>query len=426
MNNINWAHFDCKDVNVIEYNEIVKGLIERGITRIFQSPGARTITGVDKVRNHFFISKKGLKGKQFRDATNQIILYVADSEKGYKKYCCLCTEESTPEETGFKGWQFINEKFREEFGIRLDTAFTNKQKFSEIYWKVKKCVCSPINFVTQKNFLRDIKLHNCYKADESSSYPAKLLGKLPTFYGCKVLPGRIEPSEEFPFAFYVNSGHMKIFNELDTRNFDNEFYLAFRDEKASWKHFDNLPDNEEETVLCRASEFNLESMLQKIYAGRKEHPEYKQFMNMCIGYFHNTHPQVGPQCSHLASVVMARCVKSMSERAKKIKKEGNEVILINTDSIAWIGNPSEIVDKQKKLGAFVSEHEGCEMIVCGVKKYQIHDLNTNEVKTVCSGLAKKISRTLEFGGILDVNIKECFYKLTEEGFLEKFEIISEN
>ena len=418
MNNINWSYYKSEYISIEDYNNLIDSLNERGITRI-STNGKRVVTGVDIVRNHYFISDANVAGA----AKNQVMLYIADSESGYKKYCVPVLNADFQKvlknnRYGYYGYRFINNKFRDHFGITFETACSGKQ-YKDIFWKIKKCVVSPINFATPNLSFRNTILKNCYKSDESSSYPAKLLGKLPTLHGFKNMPGRVEPNKEYPFAFYVNSGHIKILNELDSREFNNRFYPSYNDIKSSWKHDDLINEEDDETILCRALDYNMYPVINEIYEGRKEHPEYKQYMNMCIGFFHTTQPTVGPICSHIAAVVLARCVKQMIERAEYISEEGNVVLLINTDSIAWIGNQSKLTEKYKKIGAFVAEYEDGQVVICGVKKYQICDKNGERLKTICSGLATETSENLKFGDIVKVDVEEGFFALDKQGKLQK-------
>lgn len=418
MNNINWSFYKSEYLNIDEYNALIEDLNNRGITRI-STNGKRVITGVDILRNHYFISDATV----FGSAKNQVMLYIADSERGYKKYCVPmlnseCTKLLRGNNYGYYGYRFINDKFREHFGITFETACSGKQ-YKDTFWKIKNCVCSPINFVTTNSSLKNIVLKNCFKSDESSSYPAKLLGKLPTLHGHKIEPGRVEPTKEFPFAFYVNSGHLKIWNELDSREFNNRFYPSYNDPKSSWRHDDDIKEEDDETILCRELNYNMKPVIQEIYDGRKEHPEYKMYMNMCIGFFHTTQPTLGPICSHIASVVLSRCVKQMIERAERISEEGNIVLLINTDAIAWIGKQSNISEKIKNIGAFIPEYENGKIVICGVKKYQICNEDESNLKTVCSGLPLETSENMKFGDIVNCDIEEGYYALDKQGKLHK-------
>ena len=415
MNNINWKTIDSDFLTVDEFNAKIVELQAKGLTRTY-TDGKREITGINKLRGHYFLSDANIPGS----AKNQVMLYALDPDNGFVKYCAnfMPGEEVKEKRYGYYGYKFINEQFREHYGIRMETAYSGKQ-FKDLFYKIKKCVCSPINYITPKNQLHNVALGCCFKSDESSSYPAKLAKSLPTLHGAITVPGRAEPNEQYPFAYYTKSHHMKIYNELDTRDFNNDFYPSYNDEKSSWKHFDDISADEDETILCKACEYNMRPVIEKIYAGRKAHPEYKDYMNMCIGYFHTTQPTTGPICSHIAAVVLARCIRSMIDRATIIQNEGNSVLLINTDAVCWMGKQSSISVPQnkKELGAFVVEHEDCQMIICGVKKYQIYD--NGILKTVCSGLKEHKNILKKFGDIINYKIEQSYYVIGEDGSLIK-------
>lgn len=416
MNNINWKFIDSEFLTEEQFNNKIEELKSKGLTRIYTN-GKKVITGVPKLRNHYFLSDPEVPG----NPKNQVILYALDPDLGFVKYCAnfKSDEEAMKyKRYGYYGYKFINDKFKEYYGLRMETVYSGKQ-FKELFYKIKKCVCSPINYITTQKQLHNIALGSCYKSDESSSYPAKLAKSLPTLHGAITIQGRVEPNEQYPFAYYTKSHHMKIYNELDTRDFNNDFYPSYNDPESSWKHFDDICADEEETILCKACDYDMRPVIEEIYAGRKAHPEYKDYMNMCIGYFHTTQPTTGPICSHIAAVVLARCIRSMIDRATIIQNEGNSVLLINTDAVCWMGKQSSISVPQdkKELGAFVVEHESCEMIICGVKKYQIHD--NGYVKTVCSGLKDHKNILKNFGDILKYKIEQAYYIIDESGKLIK-------
>ena len=108
----------------------------------------------------------------------------------------------------------------------------------------------------------------------------------------------------------------------------------------------------------------------------------------------------------------------MLERCKILEKEGNTVVLINTDSIIWKGKQSSISEYKKYFGSFTAEYEDTRVALLSVKAYQVEGPN-GTVLTRHSGLDKSISRNLKFGEIFDFkNEAPTVLFFDEEGFVE--------
>ena len=167
----------------------------------------------------------------------------------------------------------------------------------------------------------------------------------------------------------LNSHHVKIYNELFTKDFGkSRYYTPYHDPETKWKPNDSIKPEDEITVLCKKSNYDMSDIFTEIYNMRKEKPELKLYMNACIGYFHrNNNPVLSP----IAAVVLARCAHEMLERCKKQKKEGNTVVLINTDSIIWKGKQSKISEYKKYFGSFTAEYEDTRVAILSVKAYQV-------------------------------------------------------
>ena len=170
MNNINWQFIDSVFLTVEQYNSLIDKLRNKGLTRI-PTNGKRLITGINKLRGHYFLSNPNI----FGSAKNQLMLYVADPDDGYGVYCVptfkeksmygkmelQSTDEISERKYGYAAYEFINQEFKKDFGVRLDSIYSNKQNFKELYWKIKKCVFSPINYITNKELLK-LKIYRHY------------------------------------------------------------------------------------------------------------------------------------------------------------------------------------------------------------------------------------------------------------------------
>lgn len=362
----------------------------------------------------FMFFYKGYQVKRTKTDV-EIIYWNKDKFRRVK----FSTSKAYPEDTGNNGltgqdaYEYINKEY-------LKSKKNKKSLFSDIsgkkyktqYNAIKKCVPAAINYA---DYLKKNKqVDRVYKADVSSAYPTAACGSIPTLHGCKTVKGRVAPTEEFPFAFYIHSHHLAIYNELDTKKFKKYsiYYPQYKNpaEESSWHPIDNIKDEDEETILCKDSGISLKSIFEELYTNRKEHSEFKFIMNAFIG---RCQLNSDPFMSHLSAVVLARCVNNMLNRCKILESENSRPIFISTDSIAWRGYPSSCAVFDKYLGSFTYEAYDTKFFLRGLKAYQYYDLNGN-VAGVCGHISKSDIRRTIFGAIPEVAASE-FYVIEESG-----------
>ena len=323
---------------------------------------------------------------------------------------------NTTSGAGHKGYAYINTEFKDKFNKSILKAFSG-YKFEPVYRAIKKCVITQVDYCLR--LFKEKIVEHCYKSDVSSAYPWQLTKSLPTLHGYKEIKGFAEPDEEYPFAFYLKSHHVKIFNELYTKDFGNSrYYTPYHDPTTKWTPDDSVKPEDEITILCKKSEYDMTDIFTEIYNLRNEKPELKLYMNACIGYFHRND---NPILSHIAAVVLARCANEMLKRCEILESEGNTVILINTDSIIWKGKQSSISEHKKYFGSFTAEYEDTRVAILSVKAYQVENPDGTAL-TRHSGLDKSVSRNLKFGEIFDYKNLEApttaFFD--EDGSVEYF------
>lgn len=380
-----------------------------------------------------FIKKKGLTKANFNltrslmyfhkkyqvrktESSVEIIYCIGGTFKRYKwsKYKAYPEEIDNHGMTGQTSYEYINNEY-------IKTKRNNKSLFSDIsgkkykeqYTAIKKCVPAAINYA--RNEIKGKVVEKVYKADVSSAYPAAACGSIPTLHNCKVISGRVEPNEEYPFAFYTKSHHLKIYNELDTRSFKKSlYYPQYKNpaEESSWHPIDNIKPEDEETILCKDSGISLKNIFDTMYSERKEHSEFKFIMNAFIGrcQFNND-----PFMSHFSAVVLARTINNMIKRCEILRKEKSYPLFISTDSIAWMGNPSSCATNDKYLGSFTYEAYNSKFFLRGLKAYQYYDMN-GKVSGVCGHIAKDDKRRKIFGAIPEVAAEE-YYFVEDDGYI---------
>lgn len=375
--NVNWLTVKPQMMTAEEINAF---LDKTGIEMTKPDKGCKLITSGTKLRNRFFRSGDTIMGYH--------------SSCGYFKLSRSANEE---EDVGaFAAWEAIQQAFQEIYGISLEKAF-KPRNHHEYYTSIKQCVPSPINWANRvwgSKILKNVK-----KADVSSAYPAELSKRVPTWENCKTMDGVIEPSKEYPFAFYDNR-HIKVLEEdgtiISTYELANsQYYMTSKTKKCGDKEIDKfLSTPATKTILCKASKYSFEPIMKKFYDNRKEFPEYKQFMNLAIGMFHRNK---SPQYSNIAAVVLLRCSLNMVKRIDYLKSHKCIPLLVNTDSISWLGDDVSLTSNIKYMGAFYLEYNDCEMYIVSPKCYQVRF--NNETKTYWAGKKGLADMNVPFGGI---------------------------
>lgn len=280
--------------------------------------------------------------------------------------------------TGKRAYDILDDHFKEEYGddISLFTAFSG-MKYKNEYTIIKDCIPKPVCSMEKKAYGKIFD--GCYKIDISSAYPNEASKALPTFHDFKHVQGRVIPNEEYPFAFYLKSHHMSIYKEFSTWEWtlSKKFYTLY-DEM-----FSDVDEEEDETILCKASEYQLGDIFRDLYVKKQMgDPDAKLAMNAAIGWFQK---KTCPRLSHLSAVIIGRCCDRIIKMAKHIESEMNRVLIIMTDAILWKGKLIENIPSQKTLGAFTYEYRNVSFYGLGPKSYQIRDQFGNVI-TKYSGM----------------------------------------
>lgn len=353
--------------------------------------------GSGTIMNIYLIEKHPKKDKKGRSIGNDY-----EPKRYYIRITAPNTESST---SGGEVIKEIQKRFKKRYGKTLKEAFG----YSTI---TKNCIPKPLNETTKNHQVSPEVLYPFYKIDASSAYAFEASKALPTMEGSKIVEGYAKPTADFPFAFYLEEGTLAIYNELDTHPAE----IAKR------------------TLLCPASPYSLAPIFEEIYEEKEGTTDaemkqyYKDLMNFFVGMLHYVprytkadkkagripaglkvrdpvipsdprYDATCPRFAALASVIKARCNERMLNLRDEIESvRGNEVWLINTDAVGWVGNDMpHLYTTEKKLGNLIIEHKDAEAIVLGSKKYQIRDAKGTETKW--AGVPIESTRDMEFGEI---------------------------
>ena len=325
--------------------------------------------------------------------------------------------EAEEDKTGMYYYQTLEDKFNECNGTKtcaFESIFSGR-KYKWEYTSIKKLVPTQISFINpffvHKKLGSKYNTKPVFKADVSSAFPTQIMKDLPTLHNCIRVGGRVEPSEDFPFAFYIKSKHIKTYDGYYSHELDSVYYTKY------YKCDDSVSAEDDETILCPKMSNKYHEALMKAfqycYDHRKEDADNKMIMNATIGYFHRNN---NPALSMIAAIVILRCNVDMIRRCKQLTSEGNKVLFIATDSIAWMGKLSSVATDEKHLGTFTYEGKDIEFLGLSPKAYQWVDNNGN-CTTKYSGMKKKESAKLKFGELCNVYVGDddkTYYQYDEE------------
>ena len=274
---------------------------------------------------------------------------------------------------GSSSIKYVNDKFKERTGESIRKAFgivDPKEDFkgfqySPIIWTDKRCL--------------GMNLKNIYKADVSSAYPYNLSKSLPDAHTAVRVPGRVEPTPEYPFAFYIYSNQLAIYNEFDTADYKDHFlnnafnnYEQWEDGYTNRLHYQET--DRELTILMKASQYTLKPEMEELYAGKALDESCKQTMVAFIGALSSLNPLCNNNNTmrHISSIVYARHIIRMMRLYDIIKSQGGVVESIATDSIIWASKKDiKVYSEEKYLGSFYLEYRNARARIARQGVYAI-------------------------------------------------------
>lgn len=253
----------------------------------------------------------------------------------------------------------LQKEFKEKNGLTLRKAFG--------YVGEEYKTCIPKSFVYMNMKLQRKIMHCVSSIDGCSQYPSSLCGDLPDSHDCQFYTGTVKPNAEYPFAFYLKSGHIAQYQAFDSHNWKNNYYYNYLFD--FYKFNGRIEPEDDETVLMAKSQFRFDDLMQKYYDQRKDNPEAKMILNSTIGYFHTKNYKEF-QLAHLAAVCIARSNQKMLDKIVEIGID--KIIQIVVDGIMYIGDQKFGQDK-KQFGKFYQEYLGCSCYIRGMNAYIIKD-----------------------------------------------------
>lgn len=300
---------------------------------------------------------------------------------------------------GFAAKRVFVDKFNELNKCKLQKAFgvIEGLELLQGIHLVNRCV-GP--FIWANDAYINKKLNGVYKADVSSAYPGAGLIDIPDAKTARKVQGRVEPTAEYPVAFYIVSGNIAEYNKYDTHKEYNHFLYrncrnpmkkrSKKNEPAVYLHY--VPDEEEITILMKYSEYNFKETFDYFYARKKEDEMAKAVMNLTIGTFDyipydKEHKRIKWEShfdyfGHIRAVILARHNHNMIQYYNELKQKGYQLLCIQTDSMIWMGGELDCVvpQDQKKIGDLAKEIINGRVYIHACGSYIIEDENQQIIK----------------------------------------------
>lgn len=422
---IDWKKIEMREVSKENWNALVAYWKEHGE----KFHGAKTINR----------SAWWARYGTYRISQNKRFNLLQINDNGeFKQYCCnnKPVDKKTadnPEGKIGEGTRAFR-AFKEEVKQKLKLPHNCnpiKYAFGEVSKSLfpKSLITSPISFAKDK-YVGQI-LSDIYKADVSSAYPGAASLTLPDAHTFKLIPQRVEPTEEYPFCFYSN-GHIAIYNELDSRKWpilDYGIYAHSQEKRIKGRSI-------EFTICMKASKYSLRPVFEEIYRQKQDFfgidqekkEYYKALMNKTIGCFESEDCYSSTRnyqyyAAHLSAVIRARVANQVLTLSYKIRQAGGSVLGVYTDCVLWQGaGPMGISSKEKTLGEFVLEAENEYCTIGRGVRYALQREGETEVHVFkCSSYSKekraqwgKPLTTLDNISDFFLHAKEYFYQWNEQ------------
>lgn len=109
--------------------------------------------------------------------------------------------------------------------------------------------------------------------------------------------------------------------------------------------------------------------IERLYYGRKEHPENKAILNLTCGYFQSLKDnRIKAKLAHISRYAIARNNQKIDAMVEWLKANDRIPVLINTDGIWFIGAPTNL--SSKLLGEFEEDHKNCTLRIKSSGAYE--------------------------------------------------------
>ena len=298
-------------------------------------------------------------------------LYVCDENNDLYIYT---TNWFDTTKDGSSGTDAI-QSFMREFAKQTEGK-DNRKCFAKYFGtteeEFKNCVPKQLYYIsssyTDKEYNERV-IDHVSSIDDSSHYPSCGCGILPDSHTAVRYEGTVEPTEEYPFAFYIKSGHSAEYGVYDTHDWVRSFYypwlMKIDDKRKIIYPRADIGKEDDITVLMKPAKVTLDNVWKHFYELRHEDEVAKLVMNATIGNFHRNNYKAY-KYAHIASVIIAR---ANDKQLRMMDYIGHKNVLhACVDGIIYKGN-FEIGIKDKIMGEYHQEFTDCKFKMRGMNSY---------------------------------------------------------
>lgn len=241
--------------------------------------------------------------------------------------------------------KLVDALMEEQHGVDIKEAYGTCPR------SIKDYVPKPVYYIDTR--YSDVTQRNVWLEDYSSNYPAMACGKLPTWEGHIEIDGEVEPTQEYPFAYYAGTNQYAEYMRVDSRKWSGY------GEAATNVIARILPGKPTKTILCKASPYEMTQIWQTLYRRKKEgDPDAKIAMVSTIGTLHPDRAKFPPQY-HVAATILSRAVQQHLDMYKRMTEDGAVVYQMVVDSFIYTpGSVKGYGSRAKTLGGLYTEISG--------------------------------------------------------------------
>ena len=337
---------------------------------------------------------------------NQLFTYEPEREKrGLKPYVRYSTNVLAGGKIINPGRDAYNEVVNELRKRTGETREVMKKYFGHSDEEMKRCVPKQFYYINER--FTGHPVVGVSGIDFCSHFPSNLCGRLPDANTKIVEKGIVEPSEAYPFAYYIKSGHSAELGRYDTRKWltsNFAFRLFSHKENFDWRL--DIDPAEETTILMQPSEIELTDIMQFFYEKRKTDPIAKLVMNAFIGYLHKDLNYDKNPYAHIAATCLCRANQAMLEMAEKIGL--NNIVQICVDGCIY-RSYEEYGGHVHGLGLIEQEFTGAAIQIESTNKYIIKDTSGKKIKTKIQGCNYLRGKPITEETIADLDFSDLKY-----------------
>lgn len=378
-----------------EFAYKVRSLEIQGLTRI----GYNTLTSAYIQGKTYSVKKEHDYYILYLRENNEFIRYTTNSFDNNK---------NTQDTKGGFAISIVNSKFKELSNTTMKSAFDTVEE------EFKRCIPKQFYYLSKQHLNKALKMSSI---DSSSHYPANMRGRLPDAHTMIKVEGTVKPNEEYPFAFYLNSGHCAEYEVFDTHNWfnygDKLWQRLFRfSPKENW-HFNNINEEDDVTILMKASPYELTDVIDYFYhiketydESTQEYQDAKLVMNAFIGMLHEK-VYNKYKYAHLVAICIARGNQKILDQAVKIGL--HKIAHICVDGIIYTGEEQYGIN-EKKLGEYFQEFRGAFGKISSINRY-IFMKGDDIIKAKWSGVNRVNGKTITNDTITSLDSQYDWYKV---------------